>query len=81
MPQDTVWLNNRESFLVFDSNTLIDESTIQKLMSESPGNSYANQVAYYDNFGNYFLVFILICLGLFIRYAYREAKKEKRKSF
>lgn len=81
MPQDTVWLNDKESFLVPDSNTAIDEATIQKIMNESADKSYLNDDAYYNNLGDYFLVFILICLGLFIRYAYRQAKKKRENPF
>ncbi len=81
MPQDTVWLNDKESFLVLDSNTVINEASIRKIMNESADKSYINNEAYYNNLGNYFLVFILICLGLFIRYAYRQAKKKRENPF
>lgn len=81
MPQDTVWLNDKESFVMLDSNTAMDVATIQKIMNESADKSYVNEEAYYNNIGNYFLVFILICLGLFIRYAYKQAKKKRENPF
>ncbi|MFN0081116.1 MAG: zinc-dependent peptidase [Ferruginibacter sp.] len=81
MPQDTVWLNDKESFLVLDSNTAIDKATIQKIMNESADKAYVNDEAYYNNLGDYFLVFILICLALFIMYAYKQARKKRKNPF